>query len=70
MMLTLVEQLNAAFVRSKLSVAELLSRTELDLDRSSLHRKLRGELRMNTEEAERIATVLGVTIAFAPERPA
>lgn len=69
-MLTLVEQLHAAFVRSKLSVAELLSRTELDLDRSSLHRKLRGELRMNTEEAERIATVLGVTIAFAPERPA
>ena len=66
-MVTLTQQLNAAFEESGWSVAELLAKTGLPIDRSSLSRKLKGELRMNTDEAETIASALGVTISW-PER--
>lgn len=72
MVRTLTEQLNEAFERSGWSVAELLEKSNFDIDRSSLSRKLKGELRMNTDEAEVLATVLQTTIAWPPpkKRPA
>lgn len=71
-MQTLTEQLYEAFVASGLSVAELLTQSGLDIERSSLSRKLRGELRMNTDEAEALARELKIVLVFprAPPRAA
>lgn len=63
-MQTITEQLYEAFEASGLSVAQLLTQSGLPLERSSLSRKLRGELRMNTDEAEALARVLRHVIVF------
>lgn len=63
-MRSLTEQLSAAHRASGLSVGELLAKSGLELERSSLQRKLSGDLRLNIEEAEAIAKVLGVKIVL------
>lgn len=64
---SMTEQLNDAFERSGLTVVELLKRSGLDIDRSSLARKLKGELRLNVDEAQTLAAVLGVTLVWIAE---
>ncbi len=66
MVRTLSEQVRDAFEKTGWSVAELLRRSGLDIDRSSLARKLSGDLPMKTGEAECLAAVLDVTLAFVP----
>ncbi len=69
-MRSLPEQLNDAFERSGLSVQQLsillLEKSGLEIERSSLQRKLKGKLRLNTDEAQALATVLGVTLVWMP----
>jgi len=63
---SLTEQLCDAFKRSGWSVAELLTKSGLDIERSSLDRKLKGELRLNVDEAQALANALGVTLVWMP----
>ena len=63
---TLAEQLLAAMTGKGWSVPELLKRSGLTCDRTSLYRKLHGEQKLSTEECEQLAQVLGITIAWAP----
>jgi transcriptional regulator with XRE-family HTH domain len=58
----IAEQLREAFEASGWSVRELLDKSGLSIDRSSLSRKLSGQLRTKTEEAEAIARALGVLV--------
>lgn len=67
---TLVEQLHAAYLRSGWSMAELLRRSDLKLDRSTLRRKLIGETPMSTVECQVLAQTLGVTLVVIPESEA
>lgn len=67
---TITEQLLDAFEKTGWTVAELLSRSGLDIERSSLHRKLHGEQRMNVDEAQVLATVLGLTLVWMPDAKA
>ena len=64
---TLAEQLLVAFKAKEWSVPELLRRSKLECDRTSLYRKLHGQQKLSTEECERLAEVLGITIAWAPD---
>lgn len=64
------EQLLAAYKRTGWTIADLLVRSGIKKDRSSLRRKLIGEQLMSCAEAERLAQVLGVTLAVIPEREA
>jgi hypothetical protein len=57
-MATTVEQLAVAFERSGWTLDELLSKSGLDLVKQSLGRKLHGEIRMSTDEAEMLALAL------------
>lgn len=70
MVQTLTEQLHVAFKSSGMSVAELLAKSKLDLDRSSLSRKLHGEQPMRTDEAQVLASVLDATITWPPRKRA
>jgi hypothetical protein len=63
---TLAGQLLDALGAKGWSVPELLLRSRLPCDRTSLYRKLHGQQKLSTEECERLAGVLGVTIAFSP----
>ena len=61
------EQLRDAFTSSGLSVQELLDKSGLPIDRSSLSRKLlpigtKGRLRIKDEEVEALACALGITV--------
>ena len=61
------DQLRDAFVASGLSVQELLDKSGLRIDRSSLARKLMpigadGRLRLKDEEIDALTRALGVTI--------
>lgn len=67
---SLAEQLFAAMEAKEWSVSKLLDESGLKCDRSSLQRKLHGQQKLSTDECERLAEVLGITIAFAPERRA
>lgn len=60
-------KLNEAFERTGWTVAELLGRSGLSIDRSSMSRKIRGKAPMITAEAEAIARALGrkVTVTRA-----
>lgn len=69
-MRSITEQLKDAFERSGWSMSELLKRSGLDLDRSSLARKLNGELRMNVDEAQALAKALNVTLVWMAEADA
>lgn len=50
-----------------MSVQKLLDKSGLDIDRSSLARKLSGDLPMKTEEAEVLARVLGILVTAGRE---
>lgn len=65
-MRSLPEQLDAAFEATGWSVQALLEKSGLEIERSSLQRKLKGKLRLNTDEAQVLATVLGVTLVWMP----
>jgi len=49
------------------SVPRLLDESGLDCDRSSLQRKLSGDQKLSTEEAEKLAEVLGCTLVWVPD---
>lgn len=65
---TIVDQLREAFGKSGLSLLELLAKSGLRIDRTSLARKLGDELPMKTSEAEVIARTLGVTLTWPRKR--
>jgi transcriptional regulator with XRE-family HTH domain len=67
---TITEQLNDALGRKGWSMQELLEKSGLSIDRSSLSRKIRGELRLNTDEAEALASALETTIVWPQKRRA
>lgn len=63
---TITEQLNEAFERTEWSVQVLLDKSGLEIDRTSLARKLKGELRLNVDEAQVLANVMGLTLVWVP----
>lgn len=65
---TITQQLSAAFAQKGWSVQELLDRSKLPIDRSSLARKLSGELPMKVREAEVLARTLACVIVWPPRR--
>lgn len=65
--LTLSEQIREAFERSEMTVAELLAKSGLDIDRSALHRRLKGETPMRTGEAEVLANALGINLVWVAQ---
>lgn len=67
---TLAEQLRVAMLAKKMSVPALLKESGLDCDRTSLQRKLSGDQKLFTEEAEKLAAVLDCTLVFVPEERA
>lgn len=71
---TLVEQLRDAYERAheqtKMTMDDLLQRSGLEIDRSSLRRKLldvKDPIPMKTEECEALAHALGVTLVVVPD---
>jgi len=72
---TLIAQLRSAYERSGWTMDELLEQSGLDLDRSTLRRKLLVDegsktdrhVPMRTSEAEALAKALGVTLVVVPE---
>lgn len=72
-MRTLVEQLREAYEKTGWTMDELLTRSRLELDRSSLRRKIldvKDPIAMKTDEAEALACALDVTLAFIPDEAA
>lgn len=70
---TLVEQLRDAYERSGWTMEKLVDESGLDLDRSSLRRKLldvKDPIPMRTEECEALARALDVTLVVLPESEA
>lgn len=66
---TLVEQLRDAYEKTGWTMDELLARSGLDLDRSSLRRKLldvKDPIAMKTDECEVLARTLDVTLVVLP----
>lgn len=49
------------------TIPQLLKESGLDCDRSSLQRKLTGDQKLATEEAEQLAEALGCTLVWVPE---
>ncbi len=75
-MRTIVEQLREAYEKahdaSRMTMDDLLEKSGLDIDRSSLRRKLldvKDPIPMKTEEAEAIARALDHTLVWVPEEP-
>lgn len=68
-MKTLAEQLNTAFRAKGWTLEHLITESGMDLSRWSMMRKLRGSQKLTTEECEKLATVLGVTVAWTPPEP-
>jgi hypothetical protein len=69
--LTIVEQLAAAYDRTGWSLDELSRRVAavgLDLDRTTLKKKLVGKCGTTTKQAEIMAVALGATLAWVPAR--
>jgi len=69
-MRTLVEQLRDAYEKSGLTMEQLVDKSGLDLDRSSLRRKLldvKDPVPMKTNEAEALARALEVTLVVVPD---
>lgn len=66
-MKSLIEQLWAAFQAKGWTTAQLLERSKLDCDLSSLNRKMRGRQKTSTEECQALAAALEVTIAWSPD---
>ncbi len=64
---SIAAQLHAAMEAKKWSIPHLLRESGLKCDRSSLQRKLAGLQKLSTEEAERLAEVLGCAVAWVPD---
>jgi transcriptional regulator with XRE-family HTH domain len=65
--LSLIEQLQTARKRAKWSVQKLLDESGLELERSTLSRKLNGECPVTSGECESLANALGVTLVVMPD---
>lgn len=65
----IANQLASAHARSELSVGELLARCKLDITRSTLQRKLRGQIQWDVDEARTVADVLKVQLDWDAPRP-
>jgi hypothetical protein len=66
---TLIEQLRDAYEKTGWTMEHLLGQSGLDLDRSSLRRKLLDvddPIPMKTDEAEALARALDVTLVVVP----
>lgn len=66
-MKTFAAQLNAARKAKGWSVPLLLEKSGLEIDRSSLQRKLSGDQVLTTEEAQNLADVLGCTLVWVAD---
>ena len=64
---SLLDQIRTAREKAGWSVQKLLDESGLEVDRSVLQRKLAGQTPVTTDEAEKLARALGITIAWAPE---
>jgi hypothetical protein len=64
---TILQQIQAAFARSGLTLDELRDRSGLKTERSNLGRKMAGKVGLRTSEAEALAAALSITIAVVPE---
>lgn len=64
---SLPHQLLDAMHARRWSVPRLLKESGLQCDRTSLLRKLKGEQKLSTDEAERLSQVLDCTLAWVPE---
>jgi ribosome-binding protein aMBF1 (putative translation factor) len=63
----LVQQIREAHEKRGWSVQQLLDKSGLPIDRSTLHRKLKGDVASTTIEIEALATALEITITW-PKR--
>lgn len=66
--MSLVEQVRLAQVARGWSVQQLLDKSGLPLERSTLQRKLNGATPSTTEECEAMAKALGITLVW-PKKP-
>lgn len=64
---SLAEQLHDAMLKKGWSVPQLLAASRLKCDRSSLQRKLTGEQKLSTEEAQKLAEILECTLVWVPD---
>jgi hypothetical protein len=67
---TLIEQLRDAYAKTEWTMDELLDKSGLGIDRSSLRRKLldvKDPIPMKTEECEALARALDVTLVVIPD---
>jgi ribosome-binding protein aMBF1 (putative translation factor) len=64
----LVEQIRTAQRERSWSTQQLLNESGLDLDRSTLHRKLAGEVPCTDAECEALARALSITLVW-PKAP-
>lgn len=53
-------------MRSGISVAKLLAKSGLQMERSALQRKLSGGRPLHVSEAQALAKALGITLAWDP----
>lgn len=65
-MRSITEQLSDARERSGLSVAKLLAKSGLAMERSALQRKLSGDRPLHVREAQALAKALGITLVWDP----
>ena len=63
-----VKQLHAAWLKTGWSAVELLRRTKLDCDRTSMGRKIRGQQSVSASELDAIASALGYELIARPRR--
>jgi ribosome-binding protein aMBF1 (putative translation factor) len=63
-----VEQIRIAQQRLGLSTQQLLDKSKLSIDRSSLHRKLTGAVPTTDTECEALAKALGITLVWPKRR--
>lgn len=69
-MKSIARQLQEAMEAKGWSVPDLLEKSGLNCNRNSLYRKLADKQKLSTEEAQRLAEVLGCTLAYVPDRAA
>lgn len=63
---TIAAQLREAMEGKGWSVPDLLRKSRMRCDRSSLQRKLSGAQKLSTDEAQKLARVLGCTLLWDP----
>ena len=68
MVMGLVEQIRSEQERLGWSTQQLLERSGLKLDRSTLHRKLTGRTPMTDGECESLANAMAYKLVYPPQR--